>query len=487
MRFNRKALRPSGRQMVYINSPDAIMKNAAAPPLVKALTDQSFAEMPSTYPAEIAILAEHVTKDFSLAKQRRRRSVAGTPPVSFHRAVDNVSFTVRRGETVGLLGINGAGKSTLLQLITGTLSPTQGQIKVFGRISALLELGAGFNMDWSGRQNAEFQSLIHGAQKFDMLAILKRIEDFAEIGDFFDQPMKSYSSGMFARVAFATAIATEPDILIVDEALAVGDARFQNKCFAHFRQLQEMGKTILFVSHAIDMVAQFCTRGIVVDHGRVAFDGPADVAAAAYLKLLYGPNTAPVTLPPRTAATGGDIGGETTAKVIAKLFCWPPDNSALSQRGFFNPYSTSAGKVVGHVVDVLVLDLNNQPILGPIQSGRRFRISMQIVSEETIRRPRVGLSIKTKDNTLVYSVTNNMLGQELPPLQPGEPLVAVFEIDNPLAPGDYFADVGLADLYQDILHTIEWRVSLLHLHVTSTSEHYGLVDLEAAFASTYPK
>lgn len=434
----------------------------------------------------VAIDVDHVTKNFNLINTGRRNWASVVAPASVHTAVNNVSMTINRGETVGLLGVNGAGKSTLLQLITGTLAPTHGQVRVFGRISALLELGAGFNPDWSGRQNAEFQSLVYGARSSDMAAILKRVEDFAEVGHFFDQPMKSYSSGMFARVAFATAIATEPDILIVDEALAVGDARFQNKCFGHFRHLQEMGKTILFVSHAIDMVTQFCTRGIVVDRGAIAFDGAADKAAAAYLKLLYGPKASPTKLPPRKARSGEDSSGKLDATAISKLFSWPPDRQALSRRGYYNPHASSAGQIVGDIVDVLVLDLADQPLLGPIESGQRFKIAIQIVCRQDIRRPHVGLSLKTKENTLIYGVTNIMLGQELQPVRANEPLVAVFEVDNPLAHGDYFVDIGLADLHQDELQVIEWRVSLLHLHVVSTSDHYGFIDLAAAFVSSRP-
>jgi Wzt C-terminal domain len=171
------------------------------------------------------------------------------------------------------------------------------------------------------------------------------------------------------------------------------------------------------------------------------------------------------------------------ANTIAKLFNWPPDRRALARRGYFNPQSTSAGKDVGHVVDVLVLNLDDQPILGPIPAGQRFRIAMQVVSKQDIERPSLGLAIKTKDNTMVYGVRNIMLGEELLPLPAGQPLVAVFEIDNPLANGDYFVDVGLADLDRDEHIVIEWRISLLHLHVASATDHYGFADLHATFAA----
>jgi lipopolysaccharide transport system ATP-binding protein len=432
------------------------------------------------------VLAQ-VSKDFVLGGATKRMFGGGPQPARIHKAVDHVSLSIRRGETVGLLGVNGAGKSTLLQLITGTLSPTSGHVQIVGRISALLELGAGFNPDWSGRQNAEFQAMIYGARPAQVPEILTRVEAFADIGKFFDQPMKSYSSGMFARVAFAAAISTEPDILIVDEALAVGDARFQNKCFAHFRSLQEKGKTILFVSHDTTTVQQFCTRGIVIDHGAVAFDGTAEDAVAAYLKLLYGKPGETVRLPsapPRAAVSSTAAAPD--ADAIATLFAWPPDRQALSRRGYYNPQSASAGPTIGHIVDVLVLDLDNQPILGPIQAGSRFRIAMQIICDKDIQRPSVGITVKTKDNTVVYGARNIMLGQEMPPLPANTPTVAVFEINNPLVSGDYFVDIGLADLFLDEHAVIEWRISLLHLSVSSGAEHYGFVDLAATFSFARP-
>jgi lipopolysaccharide transport system ATP-binding protein len=442
----------------------------------EATTNQGGSSMRATE-AKPAISLTNVGKDFFLGSR--------TAP-SLHTAVDSVSIVMRRGETVGLLGVNGAGKSTLLQLITGTLTPTRGHVVVDGRISALLELGAGFNPEWTGRRNAEFQAMIFGARKSELPGILARVEAFADIGQFFDQPMKLCSSGMFARVAFAAAIAAEPDILIVDEALAVGDVRFQNKCFAHFRSLQENGKTILFVSHDTTTVAQFCTRGIVIDHGSVLFDGPADAAVAAYHKLLYGQPGQSVRVPTRVSA-GSKPAVALDADAIATLFAWPPDRQALSRRGYYNPHASSAGQVIGHVVDVLVLDFNNQPILGPIQPGTRLRIAIQIVSDRDIQRPAVGFTVKTRDNTLVYGARNVMLGQEMLPLKAGAPLVAVFEFDNPLASGDYFCDVGLNDQYGDELVAIEWRVSLLCLTITSQAEHYGIIDLRAAFSASRPE
>ena len=182
-------------------------------------------------------------------------------------ALKNVCFNVKKGETVGIIGTNGAGKSTLLKIITGVLSPTSGEVKIEGKVSALLELGAGFNEECSGIENIYLNGRMMGYTKSEMDGRLEQIVNFADIGEFIHQPVKSYSSGMFARLAFAVAINVEPDILIVDEALSVGDIFFQNKCFKKFDELKEKGVTILFVSHDIGSVRQMCSRALWLEHG----------------------------------------------------------------------------------------------------------------------------------------------------------------------------------------------------------------------------
>jgi ABC-type polysaccharide/polyol phosphate transport system ATPase subunit len=194
-------------------------------------------------------------------------------------ALHDVSFQVRRGECIGIIGKNGSGKSTLLQIIAGTLMPTVGDVLVSGRITALLELGSGFNMDFTGRENVYLNASILGVRSIEMENRFDEIEAFADIGDFIDQPVKTYSSGMLMRLAFATQTALAPDILIVDEALAVGDMSFQIKCFARMNQLREKGTTILFVSHSLGTVLSFCDRALYLRQGKqVAFGPVADVA-----------------------------------------------------------------------------------------------------------------------------------------------------------------------------------------------------------------
>ena len=209
---------------------------------------------------------------------------------SYHKeyyALNNLSFDIKRGETVGIIGINGAGKSTLLKIITGVLTPTGGNIEVKGKISALLELGAGFNMEYTGIENIYLNGTMMGFSKEEVDKKLDDILDFADIGDFVNQPVKTYSSGMFVRLAFAVAINVEPDILVIDEALSVGDVFFQQKCYKKIKELA--GKsTVLIVSHDLNAMTKFCERIIVMSAGQKVFDGEPNEAIAKYFKLKQG-------------------------------------------------------------------------------------------------------------------------------------------------------------------------------------------------------
>ncbi len=202
-------------------------------------------------------------------------------------ALSTLSFKLSRGETVGIVGANGSGKSTLLQIICGTLAPTDGEIKRHGRIAALLELGAGFNPEFSGIENVFLNASINGFTEEQTEKVLPDILAFADIGEHIDQPVKTYSSGMYVRLAFSVAIHVEPDLLIIDEALAVGDEAFQRKCFARLRDLQSKGVSILFVSHSAESVMSLCDRALLIDHGHLLMDGIPKSVVANYQKLLY--------------------------------------------------------------------------------------------------------------------------------------------------------------------------------------------------------
>lgn len=200
-------------------------------------------------------------------------------------ALRDINFTIRLGETVGIIGTNGSGKSTILKIITGVLTPTKGEVNVVGKISALLELGAGFNMDYTGIENLYMNGTMMGYTKTEMDQKIPEILEFADIGDFVNQPVKTYSSGMFVRLAFALAINVEPEVLIVDEALSVGDAFFQAKCFSKLEEIRNSGTTILFVSHDITSVKQLCNRAIWIEKGVVKADGDANEICEQYLSM----------------------------------------------------------------------------------------------------------------------------------------------------------------------------------------------------------
>ena len=242
---------------------------------------------------KIAIKVNNLTKRYHLYSKPQDRVKEALHPFKkkYHHdfyAMNDVSFEIKKGETVGIIGKNGAGKSTLLKMITGVLTPTHGSIEAHGKISSLLELGAGFNPEMTGMENIYLNGTLMGFSKEDMDSRVDDIIEFADIGEFIYQPVKMYSSGMFARLAFSVSINVDPDILIVDEALSVGDMAFQMKCFKKFQDFQEQGRTILFVTHALDTVIRYCSRGIVIDGGQKVYEGTSKDAVDSFKKILSG-------------------------------------------------------------------------------------------------------------------------------------------------------------------------------------------------------
>ena len=240
---------------------------------------------------DIAISVNDVSKMYKLydnPMDRLKESLGLSRKKKYkeHYALNHVSFQVHKGETVGIIGTNGSGKSTILKIITGVLSPTAGEIAVNGRISALLELGAGFNGEYSGLENVYLNGSMIGFSREEIDAKLQSILDFADIGDFIYQPVKTYSSGMFVRLAFAVAINIDPEILIVDEALSVGDVFFQAKCYRKFEEFKEMGKTILFVSHDLSSIGKYCDRVVLLNKGEKLAEGGAKEMVNLYRRVL---------------------------------------------------------------------------------------------------------------------------------------------------------------------------------------------------------
>lgn len=241
---------------------------------------------------DISISVRNLSKKYRLFNSPEERFKEALHPFKkkYHKefwALKDVTFDIPKGSTVGIIGRNGSGKSTLLQIICGVLKPTSGAVTVNSRISALLELGAGFNPELTGRQNVILNGIVQGFSKDEMNAKIPQIQEFADIGEFFDQPVKIYSSGMFVRLAFAAAINVDPDILIVDEALAVGDAKFQHKCYGKFLEFQQKGKTILFVSHSTDAIVRHCDYAVLLEGGRIIEKGEPKTITNYYMDILF--------------------------------------------------------------------------------------------------------------------------------------------------------------------------------------------------------
>lgn len=243
--------------------------------------------------SDSVIRLEGISKNFHIYDKPLDRLLENFIPNSQRHkkftALKNVSFEIKKGETVGLVGANGAGKSTLLQVICGTLNSTEGKVFVDGRISALLELGSGFNLDFTGRENIYFFAAMQGMKKAEIENKIDDILEFADIGEFIEQPVKTYSSGMYVRLAFAAAIHVDPDILIVDEALAVGDEAFQNKCYSRINSMRDSGVTVLFVTHSPQTVMSLCDRAMLFEHGQLLLDANPKDVISCYQKLLYAP------------------------------------------------------------------------------------------------------------------------------------------------------------------------------------------------------
>lgn len=352
---------------------------------------------------DIAISVNDVSKLYKLydnPMDRLKESLGFTKKKKYkeHFALDHVSFQVERGATVGIIGTNGSGKSTILKIITGVLNPSGGSITVNGRISALLELGAGFNPEYSGVENVYLNGTMIGFTKEEIDARLQDILDFADIGDFVYQPVKTYSSGMFVRLAFAVAINIEPEILIVDEALSVGDVFFQTKCYKKFEEFKNMGKTILFVSHDLGSISQYCDRVILLNKGKVMAQGQPKEIIDLYKKVLV----------KQAAGEDGTAPAEEKGEQEEK--------ESLVSGGKWTPYMLVSpdiqnyGNKKAEIMDFGIFDGENQ-ITNTVYKMQEFSIRMRVQFHETIDNPIFAYSLKdikgnelTGTNTVIEKV-----------------------------------------------------------------------------------
>jgi len=409
-------------------------------------------DSPST---DIAISVRNLSKTYRLFGHPgdRIRQFFSLGLKQYHRefaALSDVSFDIRKGETVGIIGRNGSGKSTLLQLICGILKPTQGSVSVRGRVSALLELGAGFNPEFTGRENVFFQGTLMGLTRGQMEARFDEIASFADIGEFMDQPVRVYSSGMFVRLAFAAATHVDPDILVVDEALAVGDAAFQSKCMNRIRQLQARGISVLLVSHDLNQIAAHCDRAFLLDHGRLLQSSSPKSAIDEYRRVL---NTrAPV---PRTAAQGS---ANTSGRQATSLH---QRDSSEVRYGSFDAEILEAGWFDEN--------LNAAQILS---HGQRYALKIRLLSHCAGLRPFVSYVIKDAKGMVVCGTNTLIEGLDLGVLSCNEEAVITFSLPMLLTPGTWLLSVGVQGTgIEDNPVAYDHRTDYLTFQVTGPLRH----------------
>jgi homopolymeric O-antigen transport system ATP-binding protein len=340
-------------------------------------------------------------------------------------ALAGVNLDVRRGECVGIIGVNGAGKTTLLKILSRALYPTTGRFEVKGRLVSLLELGTGFHPELTGRENIFQSTRLLGFPEVYVRARLPEILDFAEIGEFIDQPVKRYSSGMFVRLAFALFAHLEPDVYIVDEALSVGDVFFQRRCFERFGELRREGCTVLLVSHDMEAVTRLCDRAILLDGGELAADGDVASVVHDYLARMGQPRaSAPSILPAATWTTGGGHLAGLSAEVRREL-----ERPVLGQHA---DIGLRASAIVGFAVSDLAGRLS-----WTVRSGETLRFWVLVEARERIDAPDVAIHFHDRRGILVFAVCAADRDVELPSLEAGEQLVCVISVVLAIQPGEY--------------------------------------------------
>ncbi len=380
-------------------------------------------------------------------------------------ALKPLDLEIFPGETIGIIGQNGSGKSTLLQIISGTLYPSTGSVEINGRLSALLELGAGFNPDFSGRENAYLNGSIMGITRSEMDKRFDDILEFSGIGDFIEQPVKTYSSGMYVRLAFAVAIHMDPDILVVDEALSVGDVRFQNKCFRKLRELKTQGTTTLFVTHSSDLIVRHCDRAVLLEKGAVRATGDPSDVVNEYLNLLFNNDQGQVESDSsHTDAQGFDGNGLVSNRSV----------DGCSLRPLYNAAEYRWGDQRGQIQDYVLL-INGKPAKGMCRSGDHIDLLLRIVFKEDVSNPILGLTLKTSDGIAVYGANTRDRKLDVPAGRAGSELLIRYTFDISVIGGDYFVSLGLADddEQKDNL-AVDRRYDLIHLQVKAEQSDFGI-------------
>ena len=427
-------------------------------------------------------------------------------------ALRDVNLNIKRGEAIGIIGRNGSGKSTLLQMIAGTLTPTTGKLSVNGRVSALLELGSGFNPEFTGRENVFINGAILGLSRQEMATRFEAIADFAEIGDFIDQPVKIYSSGMMMRLAFAVAAHVDPDILIVDEALSVGDARFQLKCARAIDRFIAQGVTLLFLSHDASLVKRLCHHAILLERGHVVYAGKPNDVVNLYSKLMIDGTTLEslqadiVALKTKHAEAASRTGiSDTTPPASASQPAVPPSSSRASFQTGIKPnlktdqradalLSDERGHVqvsgqefayggeLGRIRSIAAYDENGEPRTW-FSTGERVTVRMVVEAFEDLHEPIFALTVKNTSGVEIYGTNTLFSKQPTPAMKTGDAREVDFIFPLDLMAGSYFFSFGFTHFIGDNLVVLQRRYDAIKIDVHSVDRTFGIANLRAAIIS----
>ncbi|MBE9481820.1 MAG: ABC transporter ATP-binding protein [Bacteroidetes bacterium] len=402
---------------------------------------------------EIVISAKNLTKTYKFYNSHYDRVKETFNPFGkkYHQpfnALLDVSFDVKKGNTLGIVGCNGSGKSTLLQIVCGILQPSSGSIQVNGRISAILELGAGFSPEFTGRQNVYLNAQILGLNREEMDTSFDDIVAFADIKKFIDQPVKTYSSGMYIRLAFAVAINVKPDILIIDEALAVGDEAFQRKCFAQIKAFQKKGGTILFVSHNTTAVVELCNSAILLDHGEVLIAGAPKLVVSRYHKLLFSPTD-------RTDSISKESGADNNKSTQSMLSNKDKQGKQLKADVFSEerlpenydskmlPKSTIWYENRGAIIEKPVIITADGFKVNTLNQGDEYIFSYNVSFQEKCFNVRFAMIIKTTSGFELGGAVTSQPGEGIDYVKPGTTINVHFHFSCLLLPAIYFMNAGV--------------------------------------------
>ncbi|EOS25723.1 hypothetical protein C806_01850 [Lachnospiraceae bacterium 3-1] len=412
-----------------------------------------------------AIKVTHVSKiyklyDTSTARLKDALGLSRKQNYREHAALFDITLDIKKGETVGIIGTNGSGKSTLLKIITGVISQTKGEVEVDGRISALLELGAGFNMEYTGIENVYLQGTMMGFSREEIGKKMDAILEFADIGAFVHQPVKTYSSGMFVRLAFAVAINIEPEILIVDEALSVGDVFFQSKCYRKFEEFKELGKTILFVSHELSSITKYCDRAVLLNNGVKVMEGTPKEAVDRYKMALV---------------------EQEEAKRQENTSLWNPQETGGKWRDALsiNPETLEYGDKKAEIIDFAVLDQTGK-ITNVIQKGESCTIKMKVLFQEDVAEPIFAFTLKNLMG-IELTGTNTMLEKQIPePKQAGDIQEVSFTQRMTLQGGEYLLSFGCTGYEKEAFQVHHRLYDVCSLTVISDKNTVGYFDMESS-------